>query len=62
MALRLELDFDKKKEPSPVLDLSKIKISTRQEFDKACEKVPDYKIKPEKVRLESTDHFLERNI
>ncbi|CAG0919287.1 unnamed protein product [Notodromas monacha] len=52
MALRLELDFDKKKESTPVLDLTRFRITTRQEFDKVFEKVPDYKIKPEKVRYD----------
>ncbi|CAG0895634.1 unnamed protein product [Cyprideis torosa] len=53
MALRLEDFIDKKKEGPSILDLSKTKISSREEFDKAFDKVPDFKIKPEKIR--STD-------
>ena len=51
MALKLDDFIDKKKDGSSILDLAKTRISTKEEFDKAFEKVPDFKIKPEKVRV-----------
>ncbi|KAG5679023.1 hypothetical protein PVAND_008626 [Polypedilum vanderplanki] len=44
--------FNKKKEAAPVLDLSKSTAMTKDEFKKLMEKVPDFKIKPVKVRPE----------
>lgn len=44
--------FGKKKESVPVLDLSKATATTKEEFKKLMEKVPDPKIRPVKVRAE----------
>ncbi|XP_035905597.1 keratin, type II cytoskeletal 1 [Anopheles stephensi] len=42
--------FGKKKEVVPILDLSKSSATTREEFKRMIEKVPDYKMRPIKVR------------
>ncbi|XP_058123982.1 keratin, type II cytoskeletal 1 [Anopheles ziemanni] len=42
--------FGKKKEVVPILDLSKSTATTREEFKRMFEKVPDYKMRPIKVR------------
>jgi hypothetical protein len=52
MALKLEDLINKKKEPNQILDLSKIKIRSQEELDKYLDKVPEFKIRPEKVRPE----------
>uniref|UniRef100_A0AAG5DKI0 Uncharacterized protein n=1 Tax=Anopheles atroparvus TaxID=41427 RepID=A0AAG5DKI0_ANOAO len=44
--------FGKKKEVVPILDLSKSTATTREEFKRMFEKVPDYKMRPIKVRSE----------
>ncbi|XP_071050026.1 uncharacterized protein [Onthophagus taurus] len=44
--------FSKKKETTPILDLSKSVVKSADDFKKLMEKVPEYKIKPEKVRSE----------
>lgn len=44
--------FGKKKEAVPVLDLSKSTATTKEEFKKLMEKVPDFKMRPVKVRPE----------
>lgn len=49
---RFEDLFNKKKEAAPVLDLSKSTATTKEEFKKLMEKVPDFKIRPVKVRPE----------
>lgn len=49
MALKLEDLINKKKEPNQILDLSKVKIKTREEFVRHFDKIPEYKIRPEKV-------------
>jgi len=52
MALKLEDLINKKKEPgSTILDLSKVKIRTKEEFEKYYDKIPEFKIRPEKVRI-----------
>jgi len=51
MALKLDDLLSKKKGPSQILDLSKIKIKTKEEFDKYFDKVPEFKIRPEKVNF-----------
>lgn len=53
MAFKLDDFLSKKKEPAQVLDLSKVKIATKEEFKKYFDKVPEFKIKPEKVMPES---------
>ncbi|CAG7824235.1 unnamed protein product, partial [Allacma fusca] len=53
MALKLEDLLNKKKEPgSSILDLSKIKIKSKEEFEKYYDKIPEFKIRPEKVRYD----------
>ncbi|XP_050084176.1 keratin, type I cytoskeletal 10 [Anopheles aquasalis] len=42
--------FGKKKEVVPILDLSKSTATSREEFKRMIEKVPDYKMRPIKVR------------
>lgn len=42
----------KKKDTAPVLDLSKASIGSKDEFKRVMERVPDFKIKSEKVRPE----------
>jgi hypothetical protein len=49
MALKLEELINKKKEPNQILDLSKIKIRSKEEFEKYFDKIPEFKIRPEKV-------------
>ncbi|XP_058823008.1 uncharacterized protein LOC131684295 [Topomyia yanbarensis] len=44
--------FGKKKEVVPILDLSRSTAMSREEFKKMHEKVPDYKMRPIKVRPE----------
>ncbi|XP_052865831.1 keratin, type II cytoskeletal 1 [Anopheles cruzii] len=44
--------FGKKKEVVPILDLSKSTATSREEFKRMIEKVPDYKIRPIKVRAD----------
>lgn len=50
MALKLDDLIGKKKEVAQVLDLSKATANNAEEFKKLIEKVPEFKIKPEKVR------------
>lgn len=44
--------FGKKKDVVPVLDLSKATVSNKEELKRLMEKVPDYKMRPVKVRSE----------
>jgi len=53
MALKFDDFLSKKKEPTQVLDLSRVKITSKEEFKKYFDRVPEYKIKPEKVLLET---------
>lgn len=52
---KLDDFLSKKKETAPVLDLSKTSatVSTQEEFRRMLEKVPDFKMRPEKVPPES---------
>lgn len=51
MALKLDDLLSKKKDPSQqILDLSKVRIRNQEEFEKYFDKIPEYKIRPEKVR------------
>ncbi|KAG8337585.1 arginine/serine-rich coiled-coil protein 2 [Homalodisca vitripennis] len=52
MALKLDDFLTKKKEPAQVLDLSKATANTKEDFRRLLEKVPEYKIRPEKVKPE----------
>lgn len=49
MALKLDELLTKKKEPVQILDLSKSSANSKEEFKKLLEKVPEFKIKMEKV-------------
>lgn len=44
--------FGKKKDVVPVLDLSKSIVTNKDELKRLMEKVPDYKMRPVKVRSE----------
>ena len=48
---KLEDILNKKKAPPQILDLAHIRIESEEEFRNVIEKIPDYKIKPERVRL-----------
>ncbi|XP_042207348.1 uncharacterized protein LOC121856097 [Homarus americanus] len=50
MTIKLEDMLTVVKAPAQALDLFRTKIRSREDFDKAFEKVPEYKIRPEKVR------------
>uniref|UniRef100_A0A0A9WKU0 Uncharacterized protein n=1 Tax=Lygus hesperus TaxID=30085 RepID=A0A0A9WKU0_LYGHE len=52
MALKLDDLIGKKKEVAQVLDLSKATANNADEFKKLMEKVPEFKIKPEKLKPE----------
>ena len=49
MAIVLEDLLNKVKVPAPAVDLFHTKVSNRRDFDLAFEKVPEYRIRPEKV-------------
>lgn len=49
MTLKLDELLIKKKEPVQLLDLSKSTANTKEELRKLLEKVPEFKIKMEKV-------------
>ncbi|XP_059483243.1 uncharacterized protein LOC132201249 [Neocloeon triangulifer] len=51
-ALALDDLIDKKKEPPPILDLSQSVVSSREELEQLLARVPEYKIRPEKVKPE----------
>lgn len=50
---KLDDFLGKKKETAPILDLSKSVANNQEEFKRLFEKVPDFKIKAEKVQIES---------
>ncbi|XP_071451817.1 uncharacterized protein [Hetaerina americana] len=52
MSLRLDDFLSKKKEPSPELDDCNTQISTKEDFEKFLDRLPEYRIRPEKVRPE----------
>jgi membrane carboxypeptidase/penicillin-binding protein len=53
--------FSKKKEAVPVLDLSKSTATTKEEFKKLMEKVPDFKrqvpvkVRPEEIKIKEKE-------
>ena len=47
---KLEDILNKKKAPPQILDLANMKIETEEDFKNVIEKIPDYRIKPERVR------------
>ncbi|KAH1008965.1 hypothetical protein HUJ05_009452 [Dendroctonus ponderosae] len=50
---KLDDFLGKKKESVPILDLSKASCGSKEELRRLLEKVPDFKIKPEKVNVDS---------
>ena len=48
---KLEDILNKQKAPPQILDLVHVKIDTEEEYKNVIEKIPDYKIKPERVSL-----------
>ena len=57
---QLEDILNKQKAPPQILDLANIKIETAEEYKATIEKIPDYKIKPERVSL-VVFHLYKRN-
>lgn len=49
--IKLDDLFGKKTEVPQVLDLSRSTIQSKEEFQRLLDKVPEYKIRPEKVSL-----------
>lgn len=49
---KLDDFLGKKKETAPILDLSRATINTKEEFRRLYDKVPDFKMKQEKCRVE----------
>lgn len=50
---KLDDFFGKKKDAvAPVLDLSKSTVNSKEEYKRLMEKVPDYKMRPIKVKIE----------
>ena len=47
---KLEDILNKQKAPPQILDLAHIKIESEADFRGVIEKIPDYRIKPERVR------------
>lgn len=54
MASQIEEFLAKKKEQTTLLDLHNCTANSKEELRKLIEKVPEFKIKPEKVLLFST--------
>ncbi len=46
---KLEDILNKKNAPPQILDLANIKIESEEDFKAVIEKIPDYRIKPERV-------------
>jgi hypothetical protein len=56
--LKLDDLLGKKKEAPQVLDLSRSTVQSKEEFDRLLDKVPEYKIRPEKVSLTLKDFLV----
>lgn len=54
--------FEKKKEVAEVLDLSRVVITSQEEFRRSFEKVPDFKVKVEKVIIIFTTYLMMYNL
>ena len=54
---KLEDILNKQKAPPQILDLANIKIESEEEFKNVIEKIPDYRIKPERVSLAQQLNF-----
>ena len=46
---KLEDILNKQKAPPQILDLVNVKIESEEDFKTVIEKIPDYRIKPERV-------------
>ncbi len=46
---KLEDILNKQKAPPQILDLAKIVIESEEDYKATIEKIPDYRIKPERV-------------
>ncbi|XP_024085737.1 uncharacterized protein LOC106663080 [Cimex lectularius] len=57
MALKLDDLIGKKKEAAQILDLSKATANNSEEFKRIMEKVPEFRIKPEKLKPEDIKSF-----
>lgn len=57
-ALKLDDLLGKKKEALQVLDLSRSTVQSKEEFDKLLDKVPEYKIRPEKASITLKDFLV----
>lgn len=55
MAIKLEDLISKKKDSLQILDLSKQIVNSKEELRRLLEKVPEFKIKPEKVKVYQLD-------
>jgi hypothetical protein len=55
--IKLEDLLGKKKEAPQVLDLSHSIVQSREEFQRLLDKVPEYKIRPEKVSCFRKNYF-----
>ncbi|KAK6634162.1 hypothetical protein RUM44_004770 [Polyplax serrata] len=51
--IKLDDFLSKKKEPAQVLDLSKVKITSKDDFKRYFDKIPECKVKPEKISADS---------
>ncbi len=60
---KLEDILNKKKAPPQILDLANLTLESEDEFRTVLEKIPDYKIKPERVgTVNTTSHQLLVNL
>ena len=50
---KLEDILNKKKAPPQILDLANVRIESEEEFKAVIEKIPDYRIQPERVSSKS---------
>ena len=55
---KLEDILNKQKAPPQILDLANIKIETEEEFKNVIEKIPDYRIKPERVSQQNIGYSI----
>ena len=58
---KLEDILNKQKAPPQILDLADIKIETEEDFKNVIEKIPDYRIKPERVSYAKFLFFIALN-
>ena len=58
---KLEDILNKQKAPPQILDLVHIKIESEEDYKGVIEKIPDYKIKPERVSQIPKKRDLKKN-